>query len=191
MKKDQSLKKFSLKTPISVVSLSLAITVSVVCMAVFVFSLQFNNPFISNPAKDAATPIEKSLLAAGATKVCDNESNGTSSLNTRTPYYSGYYQLNVGKDQAIEIVKKVAADNEYNLERQDDLSYYYYDSILNFGARKPSTYGDLAEGDIELGVSLHVNTDRSKISCSNGMYLIGDDTHTAISLGISLPERKK
>lgn len=148
------------------------------------------NPFATNRAKEIAAPIEKSLEQAGAVKVCDEGATGYEATN-RVPWYDARYQLNVGKDQAIEIVKKAAQDNGYVLERDDDPSYYYYDSILNFGAQKPSPYPDLVEGRIGVGVSLYVNTDKSKLSCDKGVYLVGDNTHTAFSLGVSLPEYKR
>lgn len=156
-------------------------------------TIAFNgNPFATNRAKEVAKPIEKSLIEAGAVKVCDAGVTGREATN-KVPRYSSRFQLNVGKDQAIEIVKKAAADNGYALEFKDRSGGVYE---LDYGAQKVSTYTDMLEGNINVNVSLHTNTAEDPLKCSSGSLvvgesgLIGDDSHTAFSLGVGLPAYK-
>ncbi|MGD8374135.1 MAG: hypothetical protein PVI21_04780 [Candidatus Woesebacteria bacterium] len=157
----------------------------------FVFAVSSDNPFISNPAKDAATPIEKSLLAAGATKVCSSESNGTNPLdNTHTPYYSGYYQFNVGKDQVYSEITKATKDSGFSLS----LGAQLYESVFSYDGTRSSIDKDLKEGDERLSIDLYTNTEAKNLPCpfSGGspINLVGDTNHTGVRLTLSFPPRK-
>ncbi|MGD8374132.1 MAG: hypothetical protein PVI21_04765 [Candidatus Woesebacteria bacterium] len=60
-------------------------------------TIAFNgNPFATNRAEEVAKPIEKSLIEAGAVKVCDHGATGREPSNNES-WYSSRFQLNVGK----------------------------------------------------------------------------------------------
>jgi hypothetical protein len=172
------------------------IIISAIClpillvMAYFLYTyVIFERPFDRNYAKELDAPIDKSLKEAGAVLVCDDSASGKG-LTNGTPGYSARYQLNVDKDQAVEIIKKAALDNGYELKQGDS---GYYKTILYFSSSKPSTYTDLVDGKIALGMSLYTDSAEKELDCENNgkpVRLESDATHTALNFDIGLPRYK-
>lgn len=66
-------------------------------------------------AASAAAPVEKSLLAQGATKVCGSGSSGHGP-DDLTPIYTAYYETALSRDQASALIAKAASENGFNLK---------------------------------------------------------------------------
>lgn len=183
-------RKFSLRKTVAIIIANL-VTISVLAVAAFmsIYIQLYNNPFVPNRAEELSKPIDKSLIQSGAVKICEETGNGTA-IGRNEPYYYASYQLDVGKDQAVEIVKKAALDNGYDIKQGDsdsDASTVFSDLA------KPSTFTDLREGNIEVRFWLHTNTDKESSSCEKDgkrVYLEGNATHTAVSFSAKLPLRK-
>src|SRR5687768_12697780 len=67
-----------------------------------------------NYAKEIASPLEKALVAAGATKLCESGDSGRG-WDNKSPWYGAYYELPVNRAEAVELINAAAASNGYSL----------------------------------------------------------------------------
>jgi hypothetical protein len=137
-----------------------------------------------NYAAEIAKPIENSFTAAGAKKVCESGDAGRGPDN-KAPNYAIIFETNSTNDKASELLKQVALDNGYSLQKLDSNNQNitsYYDHTHK------SSFSDLKDGPVLLAASLYDGG--SSLSCqhTNVFY---DKDHTAIKVDISLPEYKK
>lgn len=141
-----------------------------------------------NYAKEIAAPLEQSLIANGAVKMCESGDAGRGAEN-KEPHYTVRLQLNINKDEATKLINKVAKENGFTLEHQDSP----YESIEWYGDNKSkdSPYKDLESGKIELSISTYSDTAKNPLNCLNQDSLRGDNTHTAVSLDVNLPNTKR
>lgn len=139
---------------------------------------------VDNRAADLAAPLERSLSTSGATKVCNDGDPGRGPDNTQ-PWYEVAYDVQMTKDNAIALVKRVAKDNGYTLSpvgqgNQSHLSVTSDDS-------KQQPYGDIDTGPINLAFTIDgpgpVYTCRTSNTIQSG--------HIMISFGIRLPNFKR
>lgn len=148
---------------------------------------------LHNYAQDAAQPLENVLTQNGAVKVCSSGDAGRGPDNAR-PMYQADFQLNVGKDQATTLVKKAASDNGFTLSPTSS-PYSYLDRYSDTSSKK-STYPGFDHGNVELTVSVNSGNGGKPLSCTSDSgktwtTLKVDDTHTAVTIGVSLPYANK
>ncbi|MGD8374134.1 MAG: hypothetical protein PVI21_04775 [Candidatus Woesebacteria bacterium] len=188
--------KNPLTTPILKTSIGRAVVITTCVLAVIVITpfvslfLQYNNPFVSNRAEEVAKPIEKSLIEAGAVKVCSRGATGYEATN-RIPWYSATFKIDGTVEETQETVSTAAKDNGYILDAfTQENDYYSY-----AGASKTSEYSNLDNGDIGIAFNINLLT-HYDVSASNGNCAQTnadglEDGSTTFGLSVSLPERKK
>lgn len=185
-------RKFSLRKTVAIIIANLlAVSVLVAVIFVSIYLQFYNNPFVPNYAESLYKPIDKSMTQLGAAKMCGGGENGTPLIGDHHPHYGASYRLDVGKDQAVEAVKKVASDNGYNLQPDGSLSG---GGLILRDESKQSTFADLKEGNIKLIASIYADTNNNGLICesSNGktVQILSDSEHTAVNLDLVLPLRK-
>lgn len=135
-----------------------------------------------NYAKETITPLKDGLISGGAVEKCSSGSTGRG-MSNRAPNYTIVFETSLNRNEAAELVNKVASANGYKMTKADS-SYAeitsYYDRTT-----KKSPYGDLNDGSIALGMTLY---DGGKyLSCENSRVTY-DKEHTAIKVDMGLPE---
>jgi hypothetical protein len=180
-KRDSSTKTKSRTRVILVPLLVFAAVVAIAAGLLYFF-------FLHNYAEDAARPIENALTRNGAVKVCSSGDAGRGPDNTQ-PHYGAQFQLNVNKNEATQLVTKIAKDNGFNLGQRDS-AYEYIDQYSDNTSKK-STYPGFDRRNIELGVTINSDSSAKPLSCSmdgkNWITLKADATHTVVSIVVSLP----
>lgn len=142
---------------------------------------------IDNRAADLAVPIERSLSAAGANKVCDSGDPGRGPDNDE-PYYSVSYDVKMSKDDAISLIYRVAKDNGYNLTHAspDNRGHLSFDEPYldqwYFDDSKQQPYWDIGSGQIKLDFIVDGPGARG---CKASDTI--QSGHALISLNVSLP----
>lgn len=102
------------------------------------------------------------------------------------PHYASLYELNASKDDAVKLIMKAATENEFNLTRTSSpYSYveWYWDTV-----GKKSDYPGLGNGNVTVRFNVY-GAGEKKLYC-NQQPLQSDETHTAISLEVRLPDSK-
>lgn len=141
--------------------------------------------FTHNYAQDAAEPIETVLANGGAVKMCGSGDPGRGPDNN-TPHYEVLYEFSGTKDDAIKLITKAATMNGYTLTYQQ--SPYAYILWYSDETGKKSHYPGFSNGNVRIGFILYGDGEK-KLHCGQ-QPLRSDATHTAISLGVSLPSAK-
>lgn len=145
------------------------------------------NYYMPNYAKDVARPIETALIKSGANKVCENATDGRTASSAE-PIYNAYYQFSMPDKEVTQILQRIAKDNGHKLQSvpSDDKS------VQNFEDRtsKNSTYTDLNPGKVEIVATLYSDTSDKHLAYCGGKGLVGDATHTILSLSVGLPSFK-
>ncbi|MGD8373232.1 MAG: hypothetical protein PVI21_00010 [Candidatus Woesebacteria bacterium] len=150
------------------------------------------NRLSNNLAENVARPIEKSLVEAGAVKMCSGGDAGHGPDNF-SPWYNAYYSINKPENEAIFIIKEAAQDNGYvfsedfpNINREDDRFFVNIAWTLN-------PYKKLEEGEIELSARTYGNSiydNDSQLCDIPGESLPRLNSMTYFNIGVSLPEYK-
>jgi len=154
----------------------------------FLLYIYFNSPFSPiNRAAEAAAPLETALVKAGGVKKCSLGDPGFGGDNWE-PWYTGVYQLQVGRKEAVEIITRIGKENGYHLKT--DKSVEDVNAEINFvdNTSKKNSYGELKDGI--LYVSGIVNRYGDDHRCG-GEPLVTNESQTIVRIGASLPERKK
>lgn len=141
-----------------------------------------------NYAEEVAKPLEKALAEAGGVKVCSRGDAGRGPDNDQ-PNYESRFQLAMGKDDAVKLVGRVAEGGGFKLSRSDspyESIEWYSDKIT-----KENTYRELNDGKVVLNISTYSDTSEQVSSCLDGTLLLGDNTHTAVTLSIVMPPIKR
>lgn len=145
-----------------------------------------------NKAADIAAPLEKSLVAAGATKECSTGDVGRGPDNT-APWYISYYDTHMSKDDATSLINNIAKDNGYNLTHASPTNRGHLSAVADiyinkwyFDDSKQQPYGDIEAGVIQLDFA--VDGPGSSNGCkTSGITQSG---HEMIRLSVYLPEFK-
>ncbi|WP_159025319.1 hypothetical protein [Streptomyces pluripotens] len=138
-----------------------------------------------NYAQEASSPLEKILVQSGAVKVCGSGDPGRGPDNY-APHYASLYELDASKDDAVELITKAAAENGYSLVRNSSPYPYveqYWDTV-----GKKSNYPGFSSGNVTVRFSVY-GAGTEKLYCDQ-QPLQSDETHTAISLEVRLPDSK-
>lgn len=146
-----------------------------------------------NRAADIAAPLEGSLMANGATKLCGDGDPGRGPDND-TAYYRSYFDVHLSKDDAIALMYRVAKDNGYNLTHASQSNRGHLGAVGDnyidrwyFDDSKQQSYGDMEAGPIKLAFTVD--------GPGPSTYCRADHTilpgHTLISFGIQLPSFKQ
>lgn len=153
-----------------------------------------------NYAQRASVPLEDVLVDAGAIKKCGYGDDGRGADSQR-PWYDAFYELPLGREEAIDLVHKAASSNGYGLthaskEDRGDLGSIADEHIDNwyFDNTKMSSNSELQLGseNIAFGVNNDGPHSISNISCGTDEAVTvnsGEDV-TMITLSIKLPEFK-
>jgi len=176
------------------------VTVVTVLLVIFAVGAFWAFHLTHSDATSTAAPLEKLLLAKGATKVCGSGSSGHGP-DDLTPIYTAYYETTLSRDQASLLVTQVASENGFNLKhaKANDLPvpaiyinnwYFDYSSKTNqlpwaekgpvkltFVLGNASTTSDSAYTVAKCG-------DKKNVTIKN------DNDHTAIQLQVQLPPNK-
>lgn len=152
-------------------------------------------------AADVAAPVEKLLLAQGATKVCGSGSSGHGP-DDLTPIYTAYYETALNRDQANALITKAASENGFSLKhaQANDLpvpaiyiNNWYFDH-----SSKTSQLPWAEKGSVKLTFVLgNASTTTSdsaytlaKCDDKKNVTIKNDKDHIAIQLRIQLPPNK-
>ena len=143
------------------------------------------NNYLINYAKNEAQPIEKALIKAGAVKKCEKGDGGHGPDNFR-PWYNATFETTINKDKAKKLIEQIAIEHGYDLTYTQHPAY---PEISGYSGqfRKQSTYGELENGPIEIGLSLY--SGGSHLGCrDNSIHY--DEENIAIVISLGLPEYK-
>jgi hypothetical protein len=154
----------------------------------YLLYIYFNSPLSPiNRAAEAAAPLEAALVKAGGVKKCSLGDPGFGGDNWE-PWYTGVYQLQVGRKEAIEIINTIGKENGYDFKT--DKSVGDLNAEINFvdNTSKKNSYGELKDGIMY--VSGIVNRYGDDHRCG-GEPLVTNESQTIVRIGASLPERKK
>ncbi len=145
--------------------------------------------FLHSYAEDAAKPIEAALIKAGAVKVCTSGDPGRGPDNL-SPNYTARFQFSVGRDEAIAILKKAANEHGFTNLVETRNESGTIDAFSDRTSQK-STYKGFDTGNINVGLDAYSNTRKDGLGCAmENISLVGDATHTAVSLSVSLPSSR-
>lgn len=148
-----------------------------------------------NRAADIAAPLEKSLVAAGATRECGGGAPGRGPDNTE-PYYGVTYDVQMSKDDVISLMYRVAKDNGYNLTHASpsnrtghltSIADIYIDQWY-FDDSKQQPYGDIEAGPIKLSSTVEGPGQSHECRTTGDTIQPG---HAWISFGVRLPSFKQ
>lgn len=177
------------------------ITVAAVLFVVIAVGAFWVFHLTHSDATSVAAPLEKSLLAQGATKVCGSGSSGHGP-DDLTPIYTAYYETILNRDQASALITKAASDNGYSLKhaQANDLpvpaiyiNNWYYDY-----SSKTSQLPWAEKGPVKLTFVLgNTSTTTSdsaytvaKCGDKKNVTIKNDKDHIAIQLRVQLPPNK-
>jgi len=187
------------KQPINLKILVLVITgLLILLVSLWVFHITHNY------AKDVAKPLDKALVAGGASKRCEASGLGRGP-DDFTPGYTAYYETLLNHDQAVMLISKSAAENGFKLKQATHgdlpsvgdayISNYYIDH-----SSKISKLPGADQGPVELIIALGnaFEADSNKpytilhpfCNKNNDVIINNDSTHTAIELDLKLPRNK-
>ena len=172
--------------PLPALVIGLIILVGLVWGGVTLFNTL--NKSTANYAEEEAKPLEDALVKAGGVKVCSRGDAGRGSDNDR-PNYESHFQLAMNKGDAAKLVNRVAEDGGFVLSHSDSP----YESIEWYTDKtsKESSYRELDAGKVMLNISTYNDTSKQVSGCLDGTQLVGDDTHTAVTLSVGLPSIKR
>ncbi|HSW81306.1 MAG TPA: hypothetical protein VLG40_02815 [Candidatus Saccharimonas sp.] len=146
-----------------------------------------------NRAADIAAPLEKSLVAAGAAKTCENGDPGRGP-DTSAAEYGASYDVRMSKDNAIALMYRVAKDNGYNLTHASPSNRGHIGFIADayidqwyFDDSKQQPYWDINPGPINLAFS--IDGPGSNYGCRTTSII--PSGHALISLSVDLPDFKR
>ncbi|HET9412034.1 MAG TPA: hypothetical protein VFO38_04245 [Candidatus Saccharimonadales bacterium] len=144
-------------------------------------------------AKETIQPIEATLLAEGAKKLCESGSSGKGPDN-KEPWYGAYYTVQKPQNETEVLVRKASQQSQFTLTQAstakrglvevDDayIQYWYF-------ADKDSSYTDLTPGKAKLSFALYNDTEHApKNVC--GQSVTVDDQHTLVQVNLLLPSYK-
>lgn len=176
---------------ITITTLLLAMATALIWGGITLYNAVF--PITNNHAEEIAATLDRTLTSKGGAKKCSTGDDGHGSDNLR-PWYNAYYELPLSKEQATAVVKKAAEENGYYLAQASAehrspilpadvyLNNWYFDDTS-----KQSTYSDLEDGPIQLGVG--VNAHGSDKACKTPLTI--DGSHTVVTVHVSLPDVKR
>ncbi|MGD8373234.1 MAG: hypothetical protein PVI21_00020 [Candidatus Woesebacteria bacterium] len=148
------------------------------------------NRLSNNLAENVARPIEKSLVEAGAVKMCSGGDAGHGPDNF-SPWYYAVFTVNGTLDEAQQIARSVTEKNGYNLGEfnEDENKSYLYSR-----GSKPSEYENLKSGDVGIAFNInlkaHYDPDVDDEFCSFGNAVGLEDGKASFVLFTGLPEYK-
>jgi hypothetical protein len=177
------------------------ITVAAVLLLLLAVGAFWAFHLTNSDATNVATPLEKSLLAQGAVKVCGSGSSGHGP-DDLTPIHTAYYETTLDRDEASALIAKVASENGFNLKHaQDDdlpvpaiyINNWYFDY-----SSKTSQLPWAEKGPVKLTFVLgnaSTTTDDSAytvVRCGDkkNVTIKNDKDNIAIQLRIELPPNK-
>lgn len=154
-----------------------------------------------NYAQEVAMPIEKRLIAGGATKICEINDNGKSSMGSREPYYAPFFEFKGSQEQVMSLLKdsfeeagyrfsKASVENRGNLGVADAyIDSWYFNDIAR---QQPFT--ELEDGIIHIeGYWLkpgELVDGRCKKDAIRTVTNTSDSNATVFSVHVKLPRFK-
>jgi hypothetical protein len=153
----------------------------------FLLYIYFNSPFSPiNRAAEVAAPLEAALVKAGGVKQCEKGNPGFGGDNWE-PWYVGVYQLQVGRQEAIETITRIGRENGYDFKTDKPTDDVNAGVVLEDGS-KQNPYSELKDGRMTVaGVADRYDDDRR----CGGEPLVSNESQTTVLITASLPERKK
>lgn len=156
--------------------------------------------FKPNYAKELAKPIEEALVDAGARKVCESGDKGLG-IDNREPWYRGYFETNLTKDEATKLISKTAKADGHNLIQATSDNHGYvnvsddsFSEWLFADQESKSRFKDLEEGQIKLLIHLENSGsyEINSIVChtSENITVSSSEERTSVRIDISLPSYK-
>jgi len=172
------------------------VTIVVVAVAAFwVFHLMHSD------AVGVASPLDKSLTAQGAKRVCEEVSAGHGP-DDLTPAYTAYYETSLNRDQAAALVTNASKSDGFNLKHAQAKDLPVPDIYINNWyfdyASKTSNYMWAESGPVKLtfvlGNASTTAEDSSytlaKCGDKKNVAVTNDKDHIAIQLKVELPRNK-
>jgi hypothetical protein len=159
----------------------------------FILYVYFHSPFSPyNLAAEITRPMEKALVKAGGVKKCSLGDPGFSMFGVANlrPSHTGVYQLQVGRQEAIEIITRIGKENGYDFKT--DKSIDDVNAGVNFidQTSKRNPYSELHDGFVY--ASGGVDPYGSNQQCGVGTELLTtNESQTIVYVYVSLPDRKK
>ena len=177
------------------------VTVVAVLLVILAFGAFWVFHLNHSDAASAANPLEKSLLAKGATKVCGSGSSGHGP-DDLTPIYTAYYETALNRDQASALVTQAASEDGFNLKHAqvNDLpvpAIYINNWYFDYSS-KTSSLPWAEKGPVKLtfvlGNASTTTSDSSytvaKCGDKKNVAIKNDKDHIAIQLQAQLPPNK-